>query len=216
MRLKRSLGAACALCAVTVPTGAAAAAQSPTLGLAELPTVKPIVHPVRAAVGLDADLRAAADRMQARDELVGRYADAVREHARVAGLDMPSGVREDARAMTDDQLRAETDAVRADTRELQERLERKAAAPGPAGSASSAAGAPSGALQAIAACESGGDYGAVSPNGMYRGAYQFSRSTWASVGGTGDPAAAPKAVQDRLAAKLYATAGPGQWPVCGS
>ena len=215
MRLKRSLGAACALCAVTVPAGATAAAQSPKLGLAELPTVKPIVHPVRAAVGLDADLRAAAERMKARDELVGRYADAVREHARVAGLETPSGVRQDARAMTDDELRAETDAVRADTRGLQERLERKAAEAGPAGTASGAAGAPSGALQAIAACESGGDPGAVSPDGTYRGKYQFSRATWQAVGGTGDPAAAPEAVQDRMAAKLYATAGPGQWPVCG-
>ena len=44
--------------------------------------------------------------------------------------------------------------------------------------------------------------------GRYRGKYQFTRETWAAVGGTGDPAAAPEAEQDRRAAMLYAQAGP--------
>jgi hypothetical protein len=70
-------------------------------------------------------------------------------------------------------------------------------------------------LQAIAACESGSNPQAVSANGTYRGKYQFSTSTWASVGGTGDPAAAPEAEQDQRAAVLYARSGAGQWPVCG-
>jgi transglycosylase-like protein len=70
-------------------------------------------------------------------------------------------------------------------------------------------------LESIAACESGGDPAAVSSDGTYRGKYQFDYGTWESMGGTGDPAAAPEAEQDRLAAKLYATAGAGQWPVCG-
>ena len=39
--------------------------------------------------------------------------------------------------------------------------------------------------------------------------------TWAAVGGSGSPAAAPEAEQDRRAAMLYAQSGPGQWPVCG-
>ena len=51
---------------------------------------------------------------------------------------------------------------------------------------------------------------------MYRGKYQFDHATWAAVGGTGDPAAAPEAEQDRRAAILYAQAGAGQWPVCGA
>jgi hypothetical protein len=55
----------------------------------------------------------------------------------------------------------------------------------------------------------------VSSDGTYRGKYQFSRQTWAAMGGTGDPAAAPEAEQDRRAAALYAQAGAGQWPVCG-
>lgn len=69
-------------------------------------------------------------------------------------------------------------------------------------------------LQAIAACESGGDPSADTGNG-YFGKYQFSASTWAAVGGTGNPAAASEAEQDRRAAALYAQAGPSQWPVCG-
>lgn len=70
-------------------------------------------------------------------------------------------------------------------------------------------------LQAIAACESGGNPRAVSANGMYRGKYQFSYATWAAVGGSGDPAAASEAEQDMRAALLYARAGAGQWPTCG-
>ena len=71
-------------------------------------------------------------------------------------------------------------------------------------------------LEAIAACESGGDPTAVSADGTYRGKYQFDYGTWASVGGSGDPAAAPEAEQDRRAAMLYARAGASPWPVCGS
>lgn len=71
------------------------------------------------------------------------------------------------------------------------------------------------ALEAIASCESGGDPTAVSPDGSYRGKYQFSVDTWQAVGGSGDPAAAPEAEQDRLAQVLYEQSGPGQWPVCG-
>jgi hypothetical protein len=70
-------------------------------------------------------------------------------------------------------------------------------------------------LAAIAACESGGDPTAVGGGGLYRGKYQFSYETWQSVGGTGDPAAAPEAEQDRRAAMLLARDGAGHWPACG-
>ena len=70
-------------------------------------------------------------------------------------------------------------------------------------------------LQRIAACESGGNPHAVGGGGTFRGKYQFTYATWASVGGSGDPAAAPEAEQDRRAAMLYARSGSGQWPVCG-
>jgi hypothetical protein len=77
------------------------------------------------------------------------------------------------------------------------------------------AGAASAQLEAIAACESGGDPTAIGGGGLYRGKYQFTYETWQSVGGTGDPAAAPEAEQDARAAALLARDGAGHWPVCG-
>lgn len=70
-------------------------------------------------------------------------------------------------------------------------------------------------LESIAACESGGDPTIVSSDGSYRGKYQFSFSTWETVGGTGDPAEAPEAEQDYRAALLYSQSGSSPWPVCG-
>ena len=77
--------------------------------------------------------------------------------------------------------------------------------------AGSTASAP---LQAIAACESGGNPSTNTGNGFY-GKYQFTQATWQSVGGTGNPAAASEAEQDRRAAQLYAQSGTSPWPVCG-
>lgn len=70
-------------------------------------------------------------------------------------------------------------------------------------------------LESIASCESGGDPTIVSADGSYRGKYQFDYGTWESVGGSGDPAAAPEQEQDYRAALLYAQAGSSPWPVCG-
>lgn len=70
-------------------------------------------------------------------------------------------------------------------------------------------------LESIAACESGGNPEAVSSDGTYRGKYQFDQGTWESVGGHGDPAAAPAAEQDYRAALLYSESGSSPWPVCG-
>jgi hypothetical protein len=69
-------------------------------------------------------------------------------------------------------------------------------------------------LERIARCESGGDPAAVSADGRYRGKYQFSRATWRAMGGTGDPAAAPEAEQDRRAAELLRREGTSPWPNC--
>ena len=69
-------------------------------------------------------------------------------------------------------------------------------------------------LQRIAQCESSGNPGAISPDGTYRGKYQFSRETWRELGGTGDPASAPVSVQDEMAVKLMQSQGPGAWPNC--
>jgi len=69
-------------------------------------------------------------------------------------------------------------------------------------------------LARIAACESGGDPTAVSADGRYRGKYQFSLQTWREVGGSGDPAQATEAEQDRMAAKLLRRSGTSPWPNC--
>jgi hypothetical protein len=83
-----------------------------------------------------------------------------------------------------------------------------------AASAAAATSTASPALQAIAACESGGNPRADTGNGFY-GKYQFTLDTWQAVGGSGNPARASEGEQDRRAAQLLAQAGPGQWPVCG-
>ena len=120
-----------------------------------------------------------------------------------------------------DEARRELKRHRAMKHENKVRARRKAARKaarrsGSAGATSTAGGSTASApLQSIAACESGGDPGAVGGGGQFRGKYQFTYSTWASVGGSGDPAAAPEAEQDKRAAMLYASAGSGQWPVCG-
>jgi Transglycosylase-like domain/Putative peptidoglycan binding domain len=71
-------------------------------------------------------------------------------------------------------------------------------------------------LEAIARCESGGDPSAESADGHYHGKYQFSRQTWRSVGGKGNPAAAAEGEQDRRAAMLLARDGVAPWPNCAS
>ncbi len=67
---------------------------------------------------------------------------------------------------------------------------------------------------ALAKCESGGNPRAVNPSGYY-GLYQFSLSTWHSVGGSGNPIDASSAEQTHRAMILYNKAGAGQW-TCGS
>jgi hypothetical protein len=76
-------------------------------------------------------------------------------------------------------------------------------------------GVSSSTLEAIAACESGGDPTAVSVDGAYHGLYQFDYGTWESVGGSGDPAAASPEEQTYRAALLYAQSGSSPWPICG-
>lgn len=100
-----------------------------------------------------------------------------------------------------ERIRAEERAQR-----LRHRREAFAALPG---------GVSAATLEAIAACESGGDPGAVSADGSYRGLYQFDYGTWESVGGSGDPAVASAAEQTYRAALLYSRSGSSPWPVCG-
>ncbi len=69
-------------------------------------------------------------------------------------------------------------------------------------------------LARVRHCESRGNYGIVSGSGRYRGAYQFDTRTWASVGGSGDPAAASPAEQDYRALLLLRERGRRPWPNC--
>ena len=71
-------------------------------------------------------------------------------------------------------------------------------------------------LKQVAECESHGDPKAIGGGGSFRGAFQFMTSTWAGVGGHGDPAAAPLEEQYRRAAILMARSGSSPWPVCGA
>jgi len=58
-----------------------------------------------------------------------------------------------------------------------------------------------------------GDAGYATDTGNgYAGAYQFDRQTWASVGGTGNPAHASPAEQDARAWALYESRGLSPWP----
>ena len=68
---------------------------------------------------------------------------------------------------------------------------------------------------ALANCESGGNPKAVNPAGFY-GLYQFSISTWRSVGGKGIPTDYGYWEQTKRAWKLYKTSGRSPWPHCGS
>ncbi|ANS65742.1 secreted protein [Streptomyces lincolnensis] len=70
---------------------------------------------------------------------------------------------------------------------------------------------------AVAQCESGGDWTINTGNGYY-GGVQFSASTWAAYGGTQYAAQAnqaSKAQQIEIAEKVLAGQGKGAWPVCG-
>ncbi|MFE4968089.1 transglycosylase family protein [Streptomyces sp. NPDC056660] len=71
---------------------------------------------------------------------------------------------------------------------------------------------------AVAQCESGGNWAINTGNGYY-GGLQFSASTWAAYGGTQYAAQANqagKAQQIAVAEKVLAAQGKGAWPVCGT
>jgi LysM repeat protein len=71
---------------------------------------------------------------------------------------------------------------------------------------------------AVAQCESGGNWSINTGNGYY-GGLQFSASTWAAYGGTQYAAQAnqaSKSQQIAVAEKVLASQGKGAWPVCGT
>ena len=66
---------------------------------------------------------------------------------------------------------------------------------------------------ALAQCESGGNWSINTGNG-FSGGLQFTPSTWAAFGGTGDPANASREQQIAVAERVLAEQGPGAWPAC--
>ncbi|MDQ0991330.1 transglycosylase family protein [Streptomyces sp. V3I7] len=71
---------------------------------------------------------------------------------------------------------------------------------------------------AVAQCESGGNWSINTGNGFY-GGLQFSASTWAAYGGTQYAATADKATKSQqieIGEKVLAAQGKGAWPNCGT
>ena len=68
---------------------------------------------------------------------------------------------------------------------------------------------------ALAECESGGNWGTSTGNG-FSGGLQFTPSTWAAFGGSGDPTSASKSEQIRVAENVQAGQGWGAWPACSA
>ncbi|OMC49973.1 resuscitation-promoting factor RpfE [Mycobacterium sp. IS-2888] len=67
---------------------------------------------------------------------------------------------------------------------------------------------------AIAQCESGGNWGISTGNG-FSGGLQFTSSTWHANGGSGSPNSASREEQIRVAENVLHSQGIGAWPVCG-
>ncbi len=190
MRTRMNLIAAVSALSV-VGGGAVAAAAEPvadeiTPGSADAKLLERPGDRLAASIEADREL----------DRLRDTYQDLAGQAAGVGIESVPP-----AGDLTIDQLEHEIERLRDRVREAED--------------ANTVAGVSRATLESIASCESGGDPTAVSSDGTYRGKYQFDRSTWASVGGSGDPAAAPEAEQDYRAALLYQRGGSSAWPVCG-
>jgi soluble lytic murein transglycosylase-like protein len=202
----RLIAAACATCATLAAT--AHAAETTTGNARDTATVQVLEHPKRTF-----------ERSLKLGTLQVRYATLLERAAkhdvkpRKHELDEAVATAAELRRGIERLRERIAEARRAERREA--RLETSAAgAVAEAGGEVPAQVAPSSTLEAIAACESGGDPSAVNPAGYY-GKYQFDVGTWQSVGGTGNPAQASEAEQDYRAQLLYERAGASPWPVCG-
>lgn len=80
-------------------------------------------------------------------------------------------------------------------------------------------GAQSGAApinwEAIAQCESGGNWSANSGTGDY-GGLQISQATWEDNGGVGLPSQSSPQQQIAVAQRVMGSQGPGAWPTCAA
>jgi nucleoid-associated protein YgaU len=82
-------------------------------------------------------------------------------------------------------------------------------------SATSASAAPRNAWDAIAQCESGGNWSIDTGNG-YSGGLQFSPGTWAAYGGHGSAANSSRAKQIAVGRRVVAAQGWGAWGGCAA
>jgi peptidoglycan hydrolase-like protein with peptidoglycan-binding domain len=192
-RLRGRASAAVLAASLTVLAGVAAAAPTSTN---QASSNQSTTRAVQQAVGVAVDgiygpqTRAAVIRFQRANGLI---ADGIAGPQTLAALGIAAGAQE-------------TQALAA----------RSASTKSTSTTTTSGSASTSALLQRIAECESGGDPTMVSSNGVYRGKYQFAVSTWRAVGGSGDPAAASEAEQDRRAAMLMRVQGPSAWPVCAN
>lgn len=68
---------------------------------------------------------------------------------------------------------------------------------------------------ALAQCESGGNWSINTGNGFY-GGLQFTQQSWNGVGMSGSPATASRAQQIEAGERLLAIQGWGAWPACSA
>ncbi|MET3637383.1 transglycosylase family protein [Curtobacterium sp. NPDC087080] len=84
------------------------------------------------------------------------------------------------------------------------------------GLAAAPANAASGSTwDALAQCESGGNWAINTGNGYY-GGLQFNLGTWQANGGSGNPASASREAQIAVAERVLASQGWGAWPACSA
>ncbi|MBG6225831.1 nucleoid-associated protein YgaU [Arthrobacter sp. CAN_A2] len=81
--------------------------------------------------------------------------------------------------------------------------------------AGAANAAPASDWDALAQCESGGNWGISTGNG-FSGGLQFTPSTWAAFGGQGAPQNASREQQIAVAENVLAGQGWGAWPACSA
>ena len=111
---------------------------------------------------------------------------------------------------------AQRAAERAAARQAAQQQQPPTTDPAPSQAPPAASGAVN--WDAIAQCESGGNWSINTGNGYY-GGLQFTQQTWEANGGlTYAPRAdlASRAAQIAVAEKVYAAGGLGAWPVCGA
>jgi len=191
MHSPKKLVAGCvALASVSLPA-VALAASTGVEDVSRTATIKP-------ANAIEAKLH-----RDARAQMIGETVALARTLAKLQGHHLRHGYRHAISSWSDERLLSK-----------QRSLRRQIAALRKAKAASAPVAVPA-ILQRIAMCESGGNPRAIGGGGAYRGKYQFDYGTWASVGGHGDPAAAPESEQDRRAMMLYQRSGTTPWPVCG-